>query len=63
MCGVRVAGHPSLLLEFLLYLVHGLRRDERPARQAGVGQPWLLVQGGEHGVLRERGAVLAEHAS
>ncbi len=55
-----MTGHPSLLLEFAQYLVHGLGRDERPARQAGVGQPWLLVQGGEQCVLRERGAMLAE---
>src|SRR5580692_6722181 len=58
--GVRVTGHPSLLLEFAQYLVHGLGRDERPARKAGIGQPWLLVEGGENGVLRERGAMLAQ---
>jgi hypothetical protein len=41
--GMRAPGHPLLVLEFAQKLVHGLRGDECPARQVGVGQPRLFI--------------------
>ena len=43
--GMRAPGYPSLVLEFAQELVHGLRGDECPACQVGVGQPWPLRLG------------------
>jgi len=57
---MRTADHPDLILQFAQYLVHALRGDERPARQVGVGQPGPLIQEGEHAVMGDGGAVLAQ---
>jgi len=51
--GVWVAGYPVPFLELAHDLVHGLRGDEGPARQVGVGQSWFLLEGGQHGVLSD----------
>jgi hypothetical protein len=57
---MRPTGYPLLVLEFAQELVHGLRGDECPARQVGVGQPWLFIQCGEQCVLTDGGVVLMQ---